>query len=113
MGHLTPNPKKRSYLLPAGCKNLSDLLPPVPSRKSSPVNVRVNGRIKATAVSVIGSSGQPLGILSLEEALRLAEAEGIDLVEIDRQAQLSICRLVNFGKFLYERSKRDSARNDC
>jgi len=105
MGNIKPNFSKRSYLLPPGCKNLADLLTPVPARKSSPVDVRVNGRIKALAVSVIGSGGQPLGILPLVEALRLAVAEGVDLVEIDRHAQPPICRLVDFGKYLYERSR--------
>ena len=110
MHHLKPDLKKRSYLLPHGCKNLSDLLPLVPARKASLVNVRVNGRIKAPTVSVIGSGGQPLGILPLAEALRLAVAEGVDLVEIDRHAQPPICRLVDFGKFRYERSRRGSGK---
>ena len=110
MGNIKPNFSKRSYLLPPGCKNLSDLLPPVPARKNSSVNVRVNGRIKVPEVSVIGSGGQPLGILPLAEALRLAMAESVDLVEIDRRAQPPICRLVDFGKFRYERSKRDSVK---
>jgi len=107
---LSPNLKKSSYLLPPGCKNLSDLFPPAPAWTTLSVKVRVNGRIKAPEVSVIGSGGQPLGILPLAEALRLAMAESVDLVEIDRRAQPPICRLVDFGKFRYERSKRDSVK---
>jgi len=111
MDHIKPNFSKRSYLLPPGCKNLADLLPPVPVPKFAPVNVRVNGRIKAAEVSVIGSGGQPLGILPLTEALRLAMAEGVDLVEIDPHARPPIFRLVNFGKFRYEQAKSDSSKN--
>ena len=110
MGHLKPNLKKRSYLLPHGCKNLADLLPLGLAMNLSAVNVRVNGRIKAPSVNVIGCDGRPLGILPLVEALHLAVAESVDLVEIDRHAQPPTCRLVDFGKFRYEQARRRSAK---
>jgi translation initiation factor IF-3 len=51
---------------------------------------------------------EPLGVMSLNEALRLAQAKGLDLVEVVPQATPPVCRIVNYGKLLYEESKRES-----
>jgi translation initiation factor IF-3 len=81
---------------------------PFPSRNSSSGPfVRVNGKIRAREVRVIGSDGNQLGVLSLGEALTLARAEGVDLVEIAPNATPPVCRLVDYGKFRYEQAKRD------
>ena len=56
---------------------------------------------------MIESDGKQLGILSLGEALTLARANGVDLVEIAPNATPPVCRLVDFGKFRYEQAKRD------
>ena len=82
---------------------------PFPSRSSSPSGpfVRVNGKIRAREVRVIGTDGNQLGVLSLGEALTLARAEGVDLVEIAPNATPPVCRLVDYGKFRYEQAKRD------
>jgi translation initiation factor IF-3 len=82
---------------------------PFPSRNSSPTGpfVRVNGKIRAREVRVIGTDGKQLGVLSLGEALTLARAEGVDLVEIAPNATPPVCRLVDYGKFRYEQAKRD------
>ena len=82
---------------------------PFPSRNSSPSGpfVRVNGKIRAREVRVIGTDGKQLGVLSLGEALTLARAEGVDLVEIAPNATPPVCRLVEYGKFRYEQAKRD------
>jgi translation initiation factor IF-3 len=69
--------------------------------------VRVNGKIRAREVRVIGGEGKQLGILSLGEALTLARANGVDLVEIAPNATPPVCRLVDFGKFRYEQAKRE------
>ena len=68
--------------------------------------VRVNGRIRARKVRVIGEWGQPLGIMLRSMALNLARTGGIDLVEIAPNAKPPVCRLVDYGKFLYELTKR-------
>ena len=81
---------------------------PFPSRNSSSGPfVRVNGKIRAREVRVIGGDGKQLGILSLGEALTLARANSVDLVEIAPNATPPVCRLVDYGKFRYEQAKRD------
>lgn len=81
---------------------------PFPSRSSSSVAfTRVNGKIRAREVRVIGVDGNQLGVLSLGEALTLARSNGVDLVEIAPNATPPVCRLVDFGKFRYEQAKRE------
>jgi len=85
---------------------LSRPYPPRSSSNSGPF-VRVNGKIRAREVRVIGTEGKQLGILSLGDALNMARANGVDLVEIAPNATPPVCRLVDFGKFRYEQAKRD------
>jgi translation initiation factor IF-3 len=82
---------------------------PFPSRPSPPSSsfVRVNGKIRAREVRVIGVDGKQLGVLSLAEALNMARANVVDLVEIAPNATPPVCRLVDFGKFRYEQAKKD------
>ena len=81
---------------------------PFPSRHSSSDSyVRVNGKIRAREVRVIGVDGRQLGVLSLNDALALARQHGVDLVEVAATAMPPVCRLVNLGKFRYEKSKKE------
>ena len=81
---------------------------PFPSRHSSSDSyVRVNGKIRAREVRVIGVDGKQLGVLSLNEALSIARQHGVDLVEIAATATPPVCRLVNLGKFRYEKAKKE------
>ena len=82
---------------------------PFPSRSSSSSGsfVRINGKIRAREVRVIGIDGRQLGVLSLGEAINLARGNGVDLVEIAPNATPPVCRLVDYGKFRYEQSKKD------
>ena len=82
---------------------------PFSSRNSSPSGplVRVNGKIRAREVRVIGTDGHQLGILTLGDALSLARVNEVDLVEIAPNATPPVCRLVDFGKFRYEQAKRE------
>ena len=82
---------------------------PFPSRNSSPSGpfVRVNGKIRAREVRVIGVDGKQLGVLQLGEALTMARANAVDLVEIAPTATPPVCRLVDYGKYRYEQAKRD------
>ncbi|MBC7223665.1 MAG: translation initiation factor IF-3 [Anaerolineae bacterium] len=68
---------------------------------------RTNEEILAPEVRVIGQDGKQLGVLSRQEALRLAEEQGVDLVEVDPNADPPVCRLMDFGKYAYERAKRE------
>lgn len=56
---------------------------------------------------MIGTDGKQLGILSLADAINMARANGVDLVEIAAAATPPVCRLVDYGKYRYEQSKRD------
>jgi translation initiation factor IF-3 len=82
---------------------------PFPSRSSSSSGpfVRVNGKIRAREVRLIGDEGKQLGVMTLGEALNLARAKGVDLVEIAPNAAPPVCRLVDYGKFRYEQAKRE------
>jgi translation initiation factor IF-3 len=82
---------------------------PFSPRNSSPSGpfVRVNGKIRAREVRVIGTEGKQLGILSLGDALTLARSHSMDLVEIAPNATPPVCRIVDYGKFRYEQAKRD------
>jgi len=55
---------------------------------------------------LVGLEGEPLGIVSAAEALKLAEEAQVDLVEIAPQAKPPVCRLMDYGKFKYQQSKR-------
>jgi len=68
---------------------------------------RVNQGIRAREVRVIDSDGSQIGIMNIRDALRLAEERGLDLVEVAPQARPVVCRIMDFGKYKYEQSKRE------
>ena len=70
-------------------------------------STRVNEAIRAKEVRVIDDAGKQLGIMSTQEALRMAEVREIDLVEVSPNADPPVCRLMDHGKYVYERSKRE------
>lgn len=67
---------------------------------------RKNKQIRAREVRVIGADGKQVGILSLSQALTLASEAGLDLVEISPKAQPPVCKILDFGKYMYEESKK-------
>jgi translation initiation factor IF-3 len=75
------------------------------NRSREPLHRR-NGKIRAREVRVIGDSKEQLGVMSLGDALALARAKNLDLIEIAPNAIPPVCRIVNYGKFLYDESKR-------
>ena len=81
---------------------------PFSPRPSSPASfVRVNGKIRAREVRVIGVDGQQLGVIPLTDAINLARQHAVDLVEIAATANPPVCRLVDFGKYRYEIAKKE------
>lgn len=66
---------------------------------------RINGSIQSIEVRLIGIEGEQLGIVKLNDALDTAKKANLDLVEISPSAQPPVCRIMNYGKFLYEKSK--------
>jgi translation initiation factor IF-3 len=69
---------------------------------------RRNGKIRAREVRVLDQNKQQLGVMSLNDALRLAQSKELDLVEVVANATPPVCRIVNYGKFLYEEAKKQS-----
>ncbi|CUA85654.1 MULTISPECIES: translation initiation factor IF-3 [Gulbenkiania] len=67
---------------------------------------RINGEITAREIRLIGNEGEQLGVVSLREAMALAEEHDVDLVEISPTAQPPVCKLMDYGKFKYEQSKK-------
>ncbi len=68
---------------------------------------RVNESIRAAEVRVIGPTGENLGVMPVREALRVAREAELDLVEVAPTANPPVCRVMDFGKFLYEREKKE------
>ena len=67
---------------------------------------RRNGKIRAREVRVLDETKQPLGVMPLGDALRLAQRKGMDLIEIAPTAVPPVCRIIEYGKFQYEESKK-------
>jgi translation initiation factor IF-3 len=68
--------------------------------------VNINQAIRAREVRVVGAESEQLGILSLSEALAIAESQHLDLVEVSPTAVPPVCRIMDYGKFKYQQSKR-------
>ena len=68
---------------------------------------RINNRIRAREVRLIGPEGEQLGVLTLSDALKSAYDQGLDLVEVAGSADPPVCRILDYGKFRYEQSKKE------
>jgi len=73
----------------------------------SATEFRVNETIRVKEVRLIGPKGENLGVVPIEEARRIAQGADLDLVEIAPNADPIVCRVMDFGKFLYERTKKE------
>ena len=75
--------------------------------------LRVNDRIRVPEVRLVGPAGEQVGIVRIEDALRLAAEADLDLVEVAPTARPPVCRLMDYGKFKYEAAQkaRESRRN--
>lgn len=63
---------------------------------------RINDRIRESEVRLIGASGEQVGVVDIDSALRMAEEFGLDLVEIAAEAKPPVCKIMDFGKYKYE-----------
>ena len=68
---------------------------------------QLNEEIRDKELRLIGNGGDQLGIMSAEEALRIADEQGLDLVKISPQANPPVCKLMDYGKYRIEQSKRE------
>ncbi|HJX38148.1 MAG TPA: translation initiation factor IF-3 [Anaerolineae bacterium] len=67
---------------------------------------RINEEIRAKEVRLIGEAGEQLGVFPLREALDIARQHNVDLVEVAPQADPPVCRLLDYGKYIYERARK-------
>jgi translation initiation factor IF-3 len=86
-----------------------------PSNRGAPASTepRINDRIRVPEVRLVGPNGEQVGIVRIEDALRLAQEADLDLVEVAAQARPPVCKLMDYGKFKYETAQkaRESRRN--
>jgi translation initiation factor IF-3 len=68
---------------------------------------RVNEQIRVKDVRLIGADGENVGVVTSDEARRMAHDAGLDLVEVAPNADPPVCRIMDFGKFIYERTKKE------
>ncbi len=78
-------------------------------KRSAKQFIRINERIRVREVRVIDEKGEQLGILPPFEALKIARERGLDLVEVSPNAVPPVCRIQDYGKYLYEKDKSERA----
>jgi translation initiation factor IF-3 len=78
-------------------------------KRSAKSFIRINDRIRAREIRVIDENGEQLGILAPFEALKIARERGLDLVEVSPNAIPPVCRIQDYGRFLYEKEKSERA----
>ena len=67
----------------------------------------INERIRDREVRVISAEGEQLGIMSSRDALKLAEEAGLDLVKISPNAKPPVCKIIDYGKYKYEKTRKE------
>ncbi len=82
-------------------------IPPQGPRQETQRKHKINEEISAPEVRVLDSAGAPLGVLPRREALRISTERELDLVEIAPQANPPVCKIIDYGKFVYEQQKRE------
>jgi len=71
-------------------------------RVISTAEPRINDRIRVPEIRLIGASGEQVGVVAIDQALRMADEIGLDLVEIAPEANPPVCKIMDFGKYKYE-----------
>ena len=85
---------------------MSNFKPNYFQRRSKPQGPRANERIRALDVQVIGSDGENLGTMQLNQAIELAKQENLDLIEISPNANPPVCKIMDMGKYKYDLQKK-------
>ena len=85
--------------------------------RGGPISVepRINDRIRVPEVRLVGPNGEQVGIVRIEDALRLAQESDLDLVEVAAEARPPVCKLMDYGKFKYESAMkaREARKNQA
>lgn len=86
-------------------------MPPVTEKRRTPRDLpQINERIRFPKIRVIDTDGTQLGILTPQEAIRIAEEKELDLVLLSDKADPPVCRIMNYGKYKYEQEKEERER---
>jgi translation initiation factor IF-3 len=88
------------------CKWQAECLPKK-ERRISAIDFRVNEGIRVNEVRLIGADGGNVGVVPIRQALQMARDAEMDLVEVSPGADPPVCRVMDFGKFIYERAKKE------
>ena len=92
------SPERGRYITPTGIKRINTSTTEKRNRK--------NLEIRVPRVRVIGLDGEMIGVLTRDEALAMAEDAGVDLVEIQPTAEPPVCRIMDFGKYMFDLQKK-------
>ena len=89
------------------------MVPATSSRSTHITEPRINDRIRVAEVRLVGPNGEQVGIVRVEDALRLAQDADLDLVEVAPDARPPVCKIMDYGKFKYEADMkaREARRN--
>lgn len=79
----------------------------IEEKEISTSEYRVNEAIRSPQVRLIDADGENVGVVSVQDAQRTARESGLDLVEVAPNAEPPVCRVMDYGKFLYEKTKRE------
>lgn len=71
--------------------------------------IRINWQIRIPQIRVVGADGTNLGVMNTRDALKMAQDQNLDLVEINPRATPPVCKIMDFGKFKYEEKKKAQA----
>lgn len=67
----------------------------------------VNRQIRAKEVRLVDETGKQVGLVALEEAIRLAQERGLDLIQVTEKVEPPVCKIMDYGKYIYQLSKKD------
>lgn len=83
-----------------------------PPRRNEPINkYRINRQIRVPEVRLINAANEQVGVVTIEEARRIADEAGMDLVEVQPTAEPPVCRVMDFGKFKYAQKKKERGQS--
>ena len=75
--------------------------------KAEMKNFHINQEIRVPEVRVIDDQGNPLGVLTIYDALKMAEEKELDLIEVNPKGEPPVCKLIDYNKFLYQQEKKE------
>ena len=75
-------------------------------------DTQINSDIRDSQIRLVGANGEQLGIMSAREANEIAEREGLDLVKISPNTNPPVCKIMDYGKFMFDKAKKEKEQRD-